>query len=60
MRKREAKKAEPWFDRTELEASLALSPEQRLRYLEELNKFLDAFTPRKNKQIWAQMKKRGW
>lgn len=60
MRKNERDDPERWFDPEGIRRTLALSPAQRLRLLEELNKLLDAFTPPEKKRIWEKMKAKGW
>jgi len=39
---------------------MALSPEQKLNHLEEINAFLEAVTPQKAKGMWKQLKEKGW
>jgi len=48
------------FDEDQLRRYMALSPEEKLRGLREMNAFLAAVTPRKIKKIQQEMKRRGW
>lgn len=58
--KEKEKQADPWFDPEELRRNLARTPEERLRCLEELNRFFHAFMPEKSKRIWEELKAKGW
>ena len=39
---------------------LSLSPEERLREMEELNEFLFNSMPEKSRQAWEKLKREGW
>lgn len=58
MKRRNADRKE--FDEDHLRRYMALSPEEKLRGLQEMNAFLAAVTPRKAKKIQEELKKRGW
>lgn len=58
MRRRKRNKNE--FDEDQLRRYMSLSPEEKLRGLEEMNAFLAAFTPPKAKKMQEELKKRGW
>lgn len=58
MRRRKRNKNE--FDEDQLKRYMSLSPEEKLRGLEEMNAFLNAFTPPKAKKMREELKKRGW
>jgi hypothetical protein len=43
-------------DEDQLRKYMLLTPKEKLDYLEELTKFLNAATPEKNKKIWEKLK----
>lgn len=47
---------QPEFDVEHLKTYMALSPEQKLAYLEELNRFLDIAMPDESKAIWQRLR----
>ena len=50
----------PDFDEDQLKRYMALSPEEKLKGLEEMTAFLAAVTPRRVKRIQEELEKRGW
>lgn len=48
------------FDEDHLKRYMALSPEEKLKYLEEMNAFLAAFTPPEAKKMQQELKEKGW
>lgn len=46
--------------RKELRVYMALTPKEKLDYLEQLSGFFNKAMPRKSKKIWDELKKRGW
>ncbi|MFH1874113.1 MAG: hypothetical protein ABH859_02880 [Pseudomonadota bacterium] len=59
MKKKDDQKCEE-YNVENLKKYMQLSATQKLEYLEELNKFLAAATPFKNKKVWEKLKKLGW
>jgi len=49
----------PEFDLEFIKTYMALSAEEKLKYLEELNRFLAAATPEKSKKAWEELRLRG-
>ena len=48
------------FDIWRMKRFIALSPEKKLSSLEEMNKFLNAITPEKTKEIQKKLREEGW
>ncbi|MBW1800541.1 MAG: hypothetical protein JRJ85_07395 [Deltaproteobacteria bacterium] len=44
----------------DLKRYMALSPEEKLNYLEEINLFFQESMPDKSKKVWEELKKQGW
>lgn len=54
------KRPNPEFNKDQMKAYMALSPEEKLKGLEEMNAFIASVLPRKSKKIQEELKKRGW
>lgn len=48
------------YKKEDLLRYLRLSPEEKLKNLEKLNKFFQLVVPEKNKKIWQKLKNNGW
>lgn len=48
------------YDLETLKIYMRLPAVEKLKHLEELNKFLILATPPKSKKIWQKLKKMGW
>jgi len=44
----------------ELKRHMALSAEEKLNYLEEINDFMNKAMPASSKEIWQRLKQEGW
>ncbi len=49
-----------YYDINELKAYMRLPVSKKLQCLEEMNKFLDAFTPLENKKLQQELKNMGY
>lgn len=54
------KRPNPEFNRDQMKTYMALSPEEKLKGLEEMNAFIASVLPLKAKKIQEELKKRGW
>jgi len=52
--------AEETLDVERLKAFMALSAEDKLRHLQQLNLFLHQAMPTKSKEVWEQLKQQGF
>ena len=48
------------IDIEQIKAFMALSSEEKLRRLEELNDFYQQAMPQKSKEVWKKLKKQGF
>ena len=53
-------KKKPEVNPSRMKQYRALSPEEKLKHLEELIKLRDFFSTRKSKLNWEKLKKKGW
>lgn len=49
-----------YFNVEDLKRYMALTAEQKLIYLEEMNKFFHEAMPPESKKAWEELKKNGW
>ena len=59
-RKTVNKHAESLVDREYIRNCLAQSPEQRLKELEKLNRFVNEAMPEESKEAWLKLKEKGF
>lgn len=60
MKRNSKKEADEEIDIERLKYFMTLSAEDKLKYLNELNFFLQRVMPEKNKEIWETLKKQGF
>lgn len=53
-------KTEEYFNVEDMKRYMALPVEQKLAYLEEMNKFFQEAMSPESKQAWEELKKSGW
>ena len=49
-----------YFDIEDLKRYMSLSVEEKLNYLEEINRFLIEAMPAESKKAWEELKRQGW
>ena len=53
-------KVDEYIDIEDLKRYMSLSVEEKLIYLEEMNRFLTEAMPAKSKKAWEALKRQGW
>lgn len=60
MKKNRKKEVDEEINIERIKYFMTLSAEEKLKYLNDLNSFLQRAMPEKNKEIWESLKKQGF